>query len=138
MVRGAQQCAGSAHYLLFPVNFRVNVFGWPYAGAENRTDHLVSPSAHFFRIQLKGIAVPGLDFGDAFKGKAGRIEMVKRHVWVLRVLAAALVGSGPMVLLNGDDMFPMASTYTVAIAVAVSHDVDEGKLSLDQMLSLQP
>lgn len=82
------------------------------------------------------IATPVSAFDPTMLAK--RLEHLSASLAGKTGVAAALVGSGPMVLLNGDDMFPMASTYKVAIAVAVLHDVDEGKLSLDQMLSLQP
>lgn len=42
------------------------------------------------------------------------------------------------VSLNGNDRFPMASTYKVPIAVQLLSRVDQGEVRLDQMIQLQP
>ncbi len=49
-----------------------------------------------------------------------------------------LDGSGPRVLLNADQSFPMASTFKVAIAGALLAKVDAGELTLDKMLPVSP
>ena len=54
------------------------------------------------------------------------------------VAAWSLEGGGPRVLLNGDQPFPMASTFKVAIAGAVLARIDAGELSLDKMLPVEP
>jgi len=46
--------------------------------------------------------------------------------------------SGRAVYHNGDDAFPMASTYKVPIAVQLLTRVDQGELALDTMVTLQP
>ena len=52
-------------------------------------------------------------------------------------VAAIHLESGRGVLLNGDDQFPMASTYKVPIAVEILAQVDEGKRSLDDLITMQ-
>ncbi len=46
--------------------------------------------------------------------------------------------SGRAAYLNADEPFPMASTYKVAIATQLMHRVDEGRLSLDKMITVRP
>lgn len=53
-------------------------------------------------------------------------------------VAARLVGSDETISVNGNETFPMASTYKVPAAVAVLKKVDDGKLSLDHMIELKP
>ena len=50
------------------------------------------------------------------------------------VAAWRLDGSGPRMLLNADEDFPMASTFKVAVAGALLGKVDAGALSLETML----
>lgn len=53
-------------------------------------------------------------------------------------VAAVHVESGRAAYHNGDDPFPMASTYKVPIAVQLLTRVDDGELTLDQMVDLEP
>jgi len=53
-------------------------------------------------------------------------------------VAAQLVDGGPRVVLNGEEPFPMASTYKVPMAVALLDRVDRGAVSLDQMVAIAP
>jgi len=50
------------------------------------------------------------------------------------VAAWRLDGSGPRMLLNADEDFPMASTFKVAVAGALLGKVDAGTLSLETVL----
>lgn len=50
------------------------------------------------------------------------------------VAAWRLDGSGPRVLVNADQRFPMASTFKVAVAGTILSKVDRGQLSLDQLV----
>lgn len=52
-------------------------------------------------------------------------------------VAAIHLESGRGVLLNGNESFPMASTYKVPIAVEILAQVDEGKRSLDDLIPMQ-
>ncbi len=53
-------------------------------------------------------------------------------------VAAIHLESGRTLYLNGDDAFPMASTYKVPIAVQLLTRVDDGELRLDTMVDLEP
>jgi beta-lactamase class A len=46
--------------------------------------------------------------------------------------------TGQTVFVNGDEPFPMASTYKVPIAVQLLTRVDRGELSLDRMVTVEP
>jgi beta-lactamase class A len=54
------------------------------------------------------------------------------------VAAWRLDGNGPRVLVNADQLFPMASTFKVAVAGAILTKVDRGELSLGQLVSVDP
>ena len=56
-------------------------------------------------------------------------------VGVVGVAAWRLDGTGQKVLANADIRFPMASTFKVAVAGALLAAVDEGRLSLDDMIA---
>ena len=49
-----------------------------------------------------------------------------------------LDGAGPRVMFNADQVFPMASSYKVAVAGAILSKVDDGTLTLEKMLSVTP
>ena len=54
------------------------------------------------------------------------------------VAAWRLDGSGPRVLINANKMFPMASTFKVAVAGRVLERVDKGEIKLDRMMPIDP
>lgn len=58
----------------------------------------------------------------------------KGHVGV----AALIIESGAHASMNGDDHFPMQSVYKLPISMAVLQKVDQGKLSLDQVVEIRP
>lgn len=53
-------------------------------------------------------------------------------------VGAIHIESGTRVLLNGDEAFPMASSYKVPIAVQLLTRVDRGELALDSMIVIEP
>jgi len=53
-------------------------------------------------------------------------------------VAAQLVDGGARVVLNGDEYFPMASTYKVAMAATLLDRVDRGEISLDLLVTITP
>lgn len=57
---------------------------------------------------------------------------------VVGVAAWRLDGEGPRLLVHGDERFPMASTFKVAVAGAVLAEVDAGRLELDRMIAVNP
>jgi beta-lactamase class A len=71
-------------------------------------------------------------------------ELLERELRRLGELSGGVMGvaavhleSGRKAFLNGDEPFPMASTYKVPIAVELLHRVDAGKLDLAQMVSVE-
>lgn len=56
----------------------------------------------------------------------GKVGVFARHV-----------ESGQQVAYNGDDPFPMASTYKIAIMVEVFREGDAGRLSLDERVAMK-
>jgi beta-lactamase class A len=53
-------------------------------------------------------------------------------------VSASHIESGRRIALNSNERFPMASTYKVPIAVQLLTRVDQGEITLDQMIELQP
>jgi beta-lactamase class A len=53
---------------------------------------------------------------------------------VVGVAAWRLDGTGPKVLVNADDAFPMASTFKVAVTGAILEKVEKGTLKLEDMI----
>lgn len=50
--------------------------------------------------------------------------------------AVVVVEGGPVIALHGEQHFPMQSTYKLPIGMAVLHQVDSGKLSLNQQVRI--
>lgn len=72
------------------------------------------------------------------------LEYLKREVSRLAALAKGTVGvaalhleTGRAMYLNKSIGFPMASTYKVPIAVEILTKVDQGKLSLDKLITIE-
>ncbi|CAN5471195.1 class A beta-lactamase [soil metagenome] len=53
-------------------------------------------------------------------------------------VAVRRIGGKDTVMLNGNTLFPMASTYKVAVAGTILALVDKGQLTLDTMLGVDP
>ena len=51
-------------------------------------------------------------------------------------VAAGLLEGGEIVAVAGDERFPMQSVYKLPIALAVLHDVDAGRLKIDQPIDI--
>jgi beta-lactamase class A len=60
-------------------------------------------------------------------GADGKVGVAVRHL-----------ESGQSVAVNGDMLFPMASTFKLAVLVELLYQVKEGRLSLDDEISVQP
>jgi beta-lactamase class A len=52
------------------------------------------------------------------------------------VAAWRLDGTGPRILVNADQRYPMASTFKVVVAGAILSQVDRGQVSLDQLVPI--
>lgn len=84
------------------------------------------------------IALPAQRAGDA-------LSRLERELVRLSAIASGKVGvgvvhleSGRELFINGDEPFPMASTYKVPIAVQLLTRVDSGVVKLDSMIALKP
>ncbi len=53
-------------------------------------------------------------------------------------VAVGLAEGGEVVVLNGQQHFPMQSVYKLPIGMAVLQQVDQGKLKLDQKINIKP
>src|SRR4051812_33752081 len=73
---------------------------------------------------LSSAARPEAEIRDLSKQGAGSEGMVGVAAW-------RLDGLGPRVLINADRVFPMASTFKVAVAGRVLERVDKRELKLD-------
>ena len=68
----------------------------------------------------------------ALQAELGRIG--SQADGVVGIAAWRLDGRGPRILVNGDQPFPMASTFKIAVAGAILSKVDKGQLSLKQLV----
>jgi beta-lactamase class A len=69
--------------------------------------------------------------GRELAGLAPELERIEKESGGTLGAAALLVETGETVAWNGDGHFPMQSVYKAPIGMAVLHEVDEGRLSLD-------
>jgi beta-lactamase class A len=53
-------------------------------------------------------------------------------------IAVRRIGGDETIMLNGNTLFPMASTYKVAVAGTILSQIDKGKFALDAMLPVDP
>ena len=99
-----------------------------------------------FMVLLSAVAAPAVPAdanaspsanGDTAK-VAKRIELITDELAGEVGFAATISGADTVISLNGDEPFPMASTFKVAIAVAVLTRVDKGELRLDQLVDITP
>jgi len=69
--------------------------------------------------------------GGDLTGLAGDLDRIAREVDGTLGAAVRVVETGETVVVNGDGHFPMQSVYKAPIGMAVLHEVDAGRLSLD-------
>ncbi len=67
-----------------------------------------------------------------------QIEELARSTGGAVGVAVSLTENGELVSLNGQQHFPMQSVYKLPIGMAVLEQVDQGKLKLDQKVSVNP
>src|ERR1700679_787360 len=67
-----------------------------------------------------------------------QIEFVSHATDGVAGVTAVHIETGRTVSLRGAERFPMASAFKLPVALQIMSLVDEGKLSLDQMISLTP
>ncbi len=74
--------------------------------------------------------------GDAPAEVAAALDTLTSGLVGVAGVAAQDMKSGAQVFLNGDQAFPMASTYKIPIAVALLRKVDAGELRLTDMIEI--
>ena len=79
---------------------------------------------------------PALAQAQNVKGVPQKIEKLSQGLVGRIGVAAQEIGSGVSVTVNGDETFVMASTYKVAIAVALLDRVDKGQIKLSDLIDL--
>jgi len=87
-----------------------------------------------------------LIFGSVAPVEAvGRLDQLKKHIEAACAdktgkvgVAAKCLETGEELLINGDEPFPMASTFKLPVLVEVLAQVKEGKFSLDDEVSILP
>jgi len=92
---------------------------------------LLVPAAHSGDLEFQGdvavLAPLGAEIERLAAGARGTVGVAALHL-----------ESGRAVFLNGEERFPMASTYKVPIAVEVLSQVDAGQRSLDDLVEIRP
>lgn len=68
----------------------------------------------------------------------GLVETITASLAGRTGFAAQLIGGETIIALNGDQTFPMASAYKLAIVGKVLAMVDKGELRLEQMVDISP
>jgi len=71
-----------------------------------------------------------------FQDVSQKIEKLSERLAGRIGVAAQEIGSGERITVNGDETFVMASTYKVAIAVALLDRVDKGELKLSDLIDI--
>ncbi|WP_224489341.1 class A beta-lactamase [Robertkochia flava] len=95
------------------------------------------------RLRIRLILVPIALFMNfvALGQEAERVSIALKDVSEGLVgyigVAAQDMNTGKQVFLNGDEPFPMASTYKIAIAVTLLNKVESGELKLTDMIEVQ-
>lgn len=126
--------------------------GRPMIGSVRRRTSSNNSMGHLMasrnRLRLAGVALaftvasptsvlaqgsdPGLARLETELGRLSQIANGKVGVGILHL------ESGRELYLNGDEPFPMASTYKVPIAVQLFSVVDQRRVRLDSMITIQP
>ncbi|HEU0092985.1 MAG TPA: class A beta-lactamase [Vicinamibacteria bacterium] len=82
-------------------------------------------------------AVLAMMLGRDLAGLAPELERIEKESGGTLGAAALLVETGETVAWNGDGHFPMQSVCKAPIGMAVLHEVDAGRLSLDTEIRLE-
>ena len=82
---------------------------------------------------------------DSLSSTNASLQSLEREIARLSSAAGGVVGvsathmeSNRQISLNGDERFPMASTFKVAVAVEVLARVDRDEMHLEQMIDIRP
>lgn len=85
---------------------------------------------------VTGPRVPAAEPFDALRSEIARLAAPLGGS--VGVAAWRLDGTGPRLAVNANLPFPMASTFKVAVAGAVFARIDDGELTLSQMVTIDP
>lgn len=92
----------------------------------------------FTVVALMFITVqPGYAQKQNFEDISKKIEKISEGLVGRIGVAAQEIGSKEMITVNGDEQFVMASTYKVAIAVALLNRVDKGEIKLTDLFDIE-
>lgn len=96
-----------------------------------------SPGAFLLLSTMLATALPAQTDGglDRLEGQLQRLSSISRGKVGVGIVH---LESGRELFLNGDEAFPMASTYKVPIAYQLFSLVDRGRVRLDSMITVQP
>ncbi|HET6900024.1 MAG TPA: class A beta-lactamase [Vicinamibacteria bacterium] len=86
---------------------------------------------------LPAMAVLAMLASGDLTGLAADLDRIARETDGTLGAAVRLVETGETVVLNGDGRFPMQSVYKAPIGMAVLHEVDAGRLSLDAPIRVE-
>jgi beta-lactamase class A len=75
---------------------------------------------------------------EALQRLRGEVSRAAKSAGGTVGVSAVHLESGRRVSFNGDERFPMVSTYKIPIAFQLLSRVDEGAISLDRMIELRP
>jgi beta-lactamase class A len=87
-------------------------------------------------LPVAGLATPA--WSDGMEGLAARIEAIARPLVGKLGFSAARLDGGPVISLNADERFPMASIFKIPIVLAALRRVQAGEIALDDMLEVPP
>lgn len=109
------------------------------------------PLRTFFGLAAAfGLFLAPLPAADAFGPPVNPVQQGAQHRLIAELerftklsdgtvgIAVRDLSSGEELAVNGDTLFPMASTYKVAVAGRIFSLIDAGQLTLDTMLPLDP
>jgi len=88
-------------------------------------------------MSLPGVVVLAMMASGDLTGLGSELDRIARETDGTLGAAVRIVETGETVVLNGDGRFPMQSVYKAPIGMAVLHEVDAGRLSLDAPIRVE-
>ncbi|MHB1328425.1 MAG: class A beta-lactamase, partial [Gemmatimonadales bacterium] len=87
----------------------------------------------------------GMAAGPVVAQDGGRLDLLKAEIERVAPISGGVLGvgihhieTGREIFVGAGDHFPMASAVKVPLAVELLHQVDQGRIRLDSMITLQP
>src|SRR5437762_8858725 len=126
-----------ARRFLGTANIRVRPQAVPCPDPERLIKEMLH-QMHILRLTIPVVFLSWVNLAARAESQSPALEAEVRRIanaagGEVGVAAWRLDGSGPRMLLNADEDFPMASTFKVAVAGALLGKVDAGALSLETM-----